>query len=665
MVAHLETLILAALCAGVAFGTVVLLWAVVAQARKLSPISETLLISSVLTVLGINAEVRLLSSLPFSRPLDCLPWAHVTVLAVAIAVLHRRNGIQPWLSLLADLRSSVLMHWRNFEVGLRGAICLAVLLLTAYAVYGLAIGASGWDELAYHVPQAVQLYQDGRVADLDSWLPWTYSYPKGAAILWAWTMFFTKSDFLFHAVQLAFGLQLLLALYVLARRSGASAASALTVVIAVSYMPILAILTTTAGGDLGFAAACTAFLAFSAPSREPVNRASWPYAALCLVQAALIKVPVLAILFATIVVFFRVLPNLKDSVAAVRGAALTAPGAVALVAVLLGLCVPIATNVVRHGNPLYPLTVTIAKQRLWTGPIPPVQDFVTIHSSFPALERKNPIRVYHAVLADWFGPKNYDSTGTYGPVVLVAFVFLLGGFVFESFSTRNGWRITVCAVIGIALLLPGAYLPRYGLPVVAVIAACCAVFISGAPSSFQKWLRASVLAVAVVGGVQSANWLYAGLHYMRLINGVWFSPLRSSHFQETVQMGVAEFYPTPEMIRAIRTFSKRGDLLVWNVSCFHALLWNRDYSNRTLYLSATKGDRYPGGPERLSRPGVEEMSRWTSQIQKLRPAQVLVYSQSAYAEVLRSMKDPRYAPAFAESESKGRGAMVLFQREDP
>jgi hypothetical protein len=665
MVANFETLILAAICAAVAVSTVVFFWALLARATNGLPASEALLIASVLTVLGINAEVRILTLFPVKRPLDLLPWAHLIILGLAFAAIQRRYGFALWLGFARDLRRSASAQWSTFPMEVRIGVIVALLLMTGYGIYGLSIGASGWDELAYHVPQAVQLYQDGRLGDLDSWLPWTYAYPKGAAILWAWTMFFTRSDFLFHTVQLAFGLQLLLAVYTLARRSGGSVPSTVAVLLALSCMPIMAILTTQAGADIGYAAGCVGLLAFSAPPREVTGRVLWPYAALFFAQAALIKLPVIAIIFGIIGILCAFLRSPRATLAAMRAGVRSVVGALAILAVLWGLYLPV-TNWVSYRNPMYPLAVSVGPIVIWRGPSPAFQHSLLLdsHTSFRELPKHNIVRLYHAVLADWFGPKNYDSTGTYGPVVLSAFLFLFAAFVYQSFSLGDPWRIALSVATAIVVLLPGAYMPRYGLPMVAVVAAACSVFMSTAPPSFERWLRASVLTFGFAGAMQSAVWLYTGARYMSTINGgIWLSPLRSSRFQETVQMGISAYYPSPQMIRAIRTYAKAGDLMVWNISCFHGLLWNRDYSNRTLFLSATEADRFPGGPEQLSRPSAQELSQWVTRLRQLSPDQVLVYSQSAYAEAVRTLTAPRYIVAFSEDEAKGRGAIVLFQRK--
>jgi len=72
--------------------------------------------------------------------------------------------------------------------------------------------------------------------------------------MWYWSLQWTHTDLLFHPVQLAFGLQLMLAMYVLARRTGAAPWAAILASLAIATTPIFYLL--TVGGYIDVATGC-------------------------------------------------------------------------------------------------------------------------------------------------------------------------------------------------------------------------------------------------------------------------------------------------------------------------------------------------------------------------------------------------------------------------
>ena len=649
-------------CAAAGLAAFVICWC--AASRRFALFSEGVLAALVCVFFLITLEVRGLSLLPVSRPLDWLPAVHLVLCLAAAAVIHARFGRVFWFVPLRTAAKSVAGAWRECDWLVRVGALATVLLLAANLAYGIALGLFGWDEMSYHGPQAIQAFQDGRLAPLDSPLPWTYTYPKGAAVIWAWTMFFTRGDTLFHAVQLAFGIQLLLAAYVLARRMGASRPAALCAVFALAWMPLFLFLTTNAAADIGLAAGSVSLLAFAAPAQEsrltPLSRL---FAAACFTQAALIKMPIFPVLFGSAAVGYALLTEGVRAMPARLGKLARSGRVWAGLAVIATGFAQYMQAWVAHGNPLYPIQVVFRGKVLFPGAIPSVQEFVTTHTSSGTLMKNSLARAYHAVWTDWYTMLNYDSAGTLGPVVIAAVLLLFGAFAISALRGRSLWGALVSGAAIVGLLIPGSYHPRYGLPVTTVMAVCAVVFISRLDRDSRRALRFAFLIIAAYGLHFTYTTLMLSHDYMRAVNGGSWLPHRATVFQETIQTGPPEFYPTPEMIRALRT-ARPGSLLVWNVSCFHALLWNRDYSNRMLFLSATPRDRFPGGPENLNALSPAQERRWRLEILRLRPDRVLVYTGSDYAAIVTSLSSPAYRVLLRDPESRGRGAMTLFERVD-
>lgn len=655
-----HTIPLIFLCAAAASLAFFVCWC--AASRRFSLFSEALLAASAGLFFVITAEVRGLSLLPVSRPLDWLPLFHCAFFLLVAAAFQMRAGTAFWVEPLRNARKSIGGIWRESDWLVRAGAAVTVVLLGANFVYGMAQGLAAWDELAYHAPQAIQAFQDGRLASLDSTLPWTYMYPKGAAVIWAWTMFFTRGDTLFHAVQLGFGLQLLLAAYVLARRMGAGRPCALCAVFALGWMPLFLQTTTIASADIGVAAAVLGMLAFAAPSPNTrIAPASRFFAALFLAQAALIKTPVMPVLLALAGVTYSVVTEVRQRKPGVlrRLAAsrfLWAGAAVIAVSFFRYLQAWIA-----HGNPFYPIQVNFRGRALLSGIVPPIDEFVTTHTSQGILVKGSLIRAYHAVWTDWFANLNSDSAANIGPVVILSVLVLFAAFAIWSLRSRSLWNVLLVAVTVAGALVPAAYHPRYGIPITALMVVGAVVFIAHAHGDHRAALRSAFVLAAACALPLVWYDLSVSVAFMRNIShGAWFAH-RSTIFQETVQMGDPNIYPTPEMIKAIRTTGP-GKLLVWDVTCFHALMWNRDYSNRTLYLAGAELDRFPGGPDTLSALTAEQAHAWAAEIVRLRPDRILVYSNSDYARILGSLDSPAYSVFYRDPDSRGRGAMTLFER---
>jgi hypothetical protein len=640
----------------VAFLTWLLIWRFVGQFNRFTSLSESILASLLGTFLAIIGEMRVISLIPVSRPLDYLPAIHIITLIGIYILDYFRAGAGPWRFLIGNLSKSTAALWNQSGLLLRTGLGLSLCVAIASLVLGLSIGISAtWDEMAYHSVQAIQCYQDGRIGMMDSWLPWSAFYPKGAALVWAWTMLFTHSDFLFHPVQLVFGLQFVFATYVLARRTGGTGRIALAASMALFWMPITMILTTAAGADLGYAAACVSILAFCAPPRTS-SPVAWSYlfAAFALWEAALIKLPILAIIFAAGGASYVILTMLGRRPKLLQWRFVIA-GAIAIAVA----SVPYARNWIQYRNPFYPIDIPIGHKLLFRGPSHVIGG-VVLWSQFRDLPQENQIRRYHAALTDWFNDVGYDSAGTFGPVVLAAAGFLFLAFAINAFRSRNGWWAVLTAVVVVALVVPGTYLPRYGIGIMASILAAAAVFLAFIDRN--NVLEAAFVVISMGALPFTAIHVWTLANYMHLVNGRWFSPARSTIFQETLPLGAVELYPSAEMMRAVRETSMRGDLLVWDVDCFPSLLWNHDYSNRVLFLPGTPRDRVPSEPHRLAVPTSDEMTEWLTNIRELRPSQVLVYTQSAYPSALAALKAPEYSVRFREPAIRGKSGMTLFQR---
>lgn len=652
------------------FAFLALLWSLVVLIRihtPSQPFSESVLASSVISVLILNAEVYALSLLPFERPLDWLPLVHSSVVAGTIVGISACYGWDVWRRSFTHGIASAHVVWNQPLVVRMMLLCMFSIVFVS-AAYGMYTVPSDWDGLEYHVPMAVQPYQEGRIGPVTSDLPWATAYPRGTETIWYWTLQWTGTTALFHTVQLAFGLQLLLATYTLARRSGVVPWSALAGCAIVTTMPIFFILSVSDYIDIAYGAGVIALLAFLAPSREqsPQLQRDWLLAACAFSQCALIKLPIVAALFGGIALLHTLLTSktVRERSWQVWLFLRSWRSVTAGIIILFGIQSYIG-HWVKENNPLYPVALTVGGRLIFEGPVDSRLFGGGANSSMGNVAEMSLVHRYYAAWADWFNPLNVDSLGSPGPlfltVVLVSFVLFLG----HALVTRQRWHLAIALMFGVAFFVPGFFLPRYGIPMLTIA-------IVGSTWTFQRFssellpgLKIILVAGCLFGLFVSSAYIRTSLQWTTNVAGNDFSlAKRTSFIAEKVQVGIPEIYQSPEMILYIRDHSKPGDTLVWNVRTFQSLLWNRTYSNQVIHLAGTQADFYPGGAYLLTEPTSDQMTNWLFTLKQMNPDQVLVYTQSAYAQYLLANPEFGYHIGYQDAASRGKGAMTLFERRN-
>ncbi|MGD8453886.1 MAG: hypothetical protein PVJ57_18885 [Phycisphaerae bacterium] len=625
------------------------------------PLSECLLAAGVATALGLWAEIHLLSLVPGSRPLDWLPAVH-GVLAVGLLGWTTRAG--GWRALRDALR-------RAGGVGSSRVLIALAAWLGVFALYGayLVPGTWGahrvpgaWDVLSHYLPMAIQPYQDGRLGPVLSDLPWAETYPRGVPLLWYWTLQWTGTDLLFNPVQLAFGVQLLLAAYVLARRSGVPLRASVLAVFIVGTMPVFFMLATSGYIDLPVAATAVTAVAFLAPPREPdapLGR-DWLWVAAAIAECCLIKLPLLPAALAGLALAQTVLfrAGWRRAFGEVWRFLASKRGVLALLLIALG-CHQYIGNWIAHGNPVYPLRVSIAGVEVFGGTIDPAGFGSGAQSTFGDVQQMRPWQRFLTAWSDFRQPLTMDSLGSFGPVFLLAVLVPFVIFVARGLWRRQSWPVTLGLMFGVGLFTP-AFVPRYGLSlaVIAVVGAADTL----ARLSARWWTHAQriVVVLCVLGAVASGASIFSNLRWIiREAGGSLPLRSRNAFLYEKHTAGLPS-HCSPELTRYLHEHSGAGDTLAWNVMTFHGLLWNPRYTNRVIHLPGTPRDIWPArGPG----PSPAEIDDWCARLSRLHAKHVLVYANSPYADCLRQGRVPGYHLGFADPADRPY-AMIVFARDE-
>lgn len=632
------------------------------------PTSECLLNASIATVLLLYAEVQLLSLVPMHRPLDWLPAVHVVLLLALLAGPRPAAGPRAHRQVLRRTWDELRAWFR--AIGLFPAIGVgaAAVVFFLYFLYGAYHVPALWDDLAYHIPMAIQPYQDGRVQEVLTSEPQPKFFPSGVETLWYWTLQWCRSDLLFHPVLLGFGVQLLLAIYVLARRTGAAPWAAIVAGLTISSAPIFCLLTTRGYVDIAHASSIVAVAALFAPMRPEMavrGRTDWFWGCLALAEAVQIKYPFIALLVAFFTIGHALLlrARWRETFGGALRFAYSVRGLVAL-ALLVAFSHTYIRNYRQHGNPMWPFHLKIAGVQVLTGLHAPTHTNYGGESTAPKpIREMSRAEVYYWAWTDLRAPLNIESFGSFGLVLPGGLVMPAAAFMLASLYRRKAWPLTLSVTILAILLLTPSAPPRYGIPVVSLIAVCALCLLSELPRGYTQGCAAALLLLSAPGPLRIYKEARPWLHQYRIEQGG--GPLsllqRNYYFHEKYEVGLNTFHSLP-MIRYIRQNCGKGDLLVWNINTFHTLLYNRDWTNRVLYVpGAPQENWWVDTPVSFYPMSDDDVQNWIRTVQGLQPRFVLLYQESRHGQALR---DPQYGfrVALEDPPERGQWRTVLFER---
>ncbi len=248
-------------------------------------------------------------------------------------------------------------------------------LLTGYLLwFNLHFPADGYDTYGYHRPISVLLLQERTLFDLPSLYPQVNPYPKNGEIVPAWTIAISSWEAPARLLPV-FNLVVLLAgLYAILRNWGLARPESLLLAATAPAAPAMMVTIMRDQGDLDINMAACAVLIFAMGSAVLAGRQRpMRYAALAALAGVYLiglkgSGPIFALLTAVFLAF-----ALRW-----RGTGWAPIGKLAAAAVVLALVMSsywIFHNIVRYGNPVYPVTVTAGERVLFEG-IAPWEEYI-------------------------------------------------------------------------------------------------------------------------------------------------------------------------------------------------------------------------------------------------------------------------------------------------
>jgi hypothetical protein len=605
-----------------------------------------------------------LSWLPVNRPLRWLPVYHGIITAALLAWTLRRDRRGAWRESLRRTLSGLAGAVRQSGLMVALALLGLPIVLGIYVRFGAYSTPECWDELECHVPHAVQPYLDGRVGVMTSDQLTVDTYPRGGPLLWAWTLQMTGTDLLLHPTQTAFGAVLLLATWVLARRSGVATWAASLAVIAIATAPIFGLLSTIGYVDVPHVAAVMAMLAFLAPPRFPERSATrdWLPAAVAFALSCEIKYPFLPGVFAGLAVIQTLLFRGRAR-AAIRETSrfMFSRRGLLSIAVVAASCHLYLSHWIHHGNPFYILSLDVGPWTIFKGPCPSslLDAWGKSSSPKPVGDMSRLERYYHS-WTDLEVPLTTNSFGAFGPVLPFALAVPALGFMLIALLGRSTWGLALSAMLLFCIFMTPSQVPRYGLGMFVLLTICAAGALSQLPGRTRIAYALVTLGLCYLGLRTGLEHFHNRLRQYRHDVG-WSWKARSAYFLERYQLG-ADWFASPQMVKFVRDRSGAGDLLAWNVRTFPTMLLNRQWNNRPYYLGGSPLELWPLGSHLFPPVKPEELAAWVQKVGDLQPRHILVYARSDYARFLRDHPETGYRVVFEDGPERREYAMILFER---
>ncbi|MBI2392407.1 MAG: hypothetical protein HYV09_22670 [Deltaproteobacteria bacterium] len=351
---------------------------------------------------------------------------------------------------------------------------LVAALIAAIAAWLLPPWA--WDALGYHLPLVHDALLTERLRVVPTHIPYVNVYPHLADLYVVWFRASLPDDTWIELAQLPFAALAVLASAAIAARAGVRTGRALGLSLTFLSLPAVALQLAANYVDIAYAALLVAAIAFLFARRLTTSNALLGALSLGLLLGTKPSAPVpFALIVAAMVA---------------HGRALRRPAWIAALAALIGGATYL-DNLVRHGNPVWPVQMKI-------GPIE--LPGLSPASYFFDLGLSEPVRSYGwagrliTSLYQWPARAVYDMRlGGFGPLVGWVLLPLALVFVLRRRAPLARVRVGLLVLAAVSLATPAAFWTRYTL---AFAAALLAIFAVGSETISPPLRRASELVVA-------------------------------------------------------------------------------------------------------------------------------------------------------------------------
>ncbi len=419
-----------------------------------------------------------------------------------------------WAYAAYTLRRSYLhTHWqaiRDTYTHIRACFWAQILLVLLVLwvlwtiVLGLIFPTYAFDEHYYHMPIVATILQEQRIGHIHSTIPWISAYPKNSELFVLWNSIFIHRDTVADLTMLPFGLVGGLGIYAAGRRLGASISGAYIASSVFVFCPVVLIQVKTTYNDILLGVFWAIALCLTLPPR---NRHTYPGVwATAFVTGLLggliwgtkytgmLYVPALALLL------LQWLPETGQIRSNI------------LIFLVFGVGVLLAGgywyifNLYTFDNPLWPFQIEIAGTTLFPGTMSRAE-FAASDRSLHVIGNLSAWQKWLYTWSDRGEHFTVDSRLTgFGPLWVVAG---LPGILMWACTAmfRRQFRIigVICIHIGLLLVLPFNWMPRYTLFLIVLGGVSFAIVYTLLSPWAQRWAGLLVVLSTLLAMLGSIN----------------------------------------------------------------------------------------------------------------------------------------------------------------
>jgi hypothetical protein len=321
-------------------------------------------------------------------------------------------------------------------------------------------------------------------------------------------------------------------------------------------------------------------------------------------------------------------------------------------------------NLYFHNNPLYPLSVLVGQTEILHGIVNSSDFGFGAHTVVGSVATLNFFERFYASWVDIFTDWSQDSFGGFGVAFLVCGVFFfvsLASFLPRRRFSKKSFLLLITLML---FLVPGMFLPRYGLPLAVFMIIGALMIIQQMEEQVALGFKRLLVILVFFGFFQLVQQVRITLDWLSTQGGGRLSWQNRSAFvyeQVSPDGGYTAWLRAPA-VKFLHEHSGPGELVVWTTDSAPALLWNRSYSNKLLFLPASKKqERYPF-PGRDREAGIQlsskERDRWLEKILVLQPNHIVVLQNSPYPDMI--LATGLYAVVYADQLSEKKDFLPLF-----
>lgn len=495
---------------------------------------------------------------------------------------------------------------------------LCTLALLWIVFLGVLFPVLDWDGNSYHMTFIGTVFQNHNIYDVPASLGWISGYPKSGELITLWNVIFTHKDTVADLVQLPFIFLAIVSIYGISKTLGAKKEVAAFTSLLIVFIPVVVNQLKTTYLDVMLPSLFFASIYLLLKKKHDLITIS----SIGIAAGIIFSLKSAGIIFLIVIGLWLFISLLKDAALDIKHKL--------LILVIFSTPVLIGSfwyfkNLFMYQNPIYPYGLKALGHQIFQG-----QSFdegaAEAMKAFPFFPKGMLQRMWFVWTEqkDWWGCLyNYDANFTgFGPVW---FIFILPALLIQALVSpikRNTkFLLYLVSTLAILAIYPLNYYTRYTVFIIGVGLAALAITISGMSERAAKISKYMLIALSGFAFLTTLS--LCNYPPLTIKNQLKVSPpddRRGTAYKSVI--GPAYLY--------IQDHAGNGDVVVYTrSSMFVYPLWNRQYSNKVIYIKAN------------------DIQQWSKKVKESGAKYVFTHKLSPESE---SLRDSGYKRVYEDNE---------------